>query len=321
MTSTPSTANLGAEKWISSLPASHANRSLLPERTVDLTMTVGSGLQSQELSLRYDRVSLCWKTCHQLFDTDYPLSSQTLPNSGSMRNGDCIAQPMLEPLTDGNDGGVWPTPTAFDSSTPANISPEARERQLRRGDPNGSRRTSSGSLAKEVLWPTPVANDTQRSPQAALEAKLRMGGNRTEITSLNVMSKLWPTPAAYDAKMTGQIQNGRHSEMLPGVAVMWPTPTAGIAHRGTDPERTNDRAGAPTFKAVAMGFSHQHATTPQPGHDGSPKVDLNPWFVASLMGLPADWLTHSTSAVTDSCRKQQQKQSDNYSTGAGGSYD
>jgi len=277
---------------------------------------------------------------------------------------------MLEPLTDGNDGGVWPTPTAFDASTPANISPEARERQLRRGDPNGSRRTSSGSLAKEVLWPTPVANDTQRSPQAALEAKLRMGGNRTEITSLNVISKLWPTPAAHDAKMTGQIENNRHSAMLPEAAVLWPTPTAGIAHRGTDPERTNDRAGAPTFKAVAMmwptpramesvrsspkgtagptliaaavgrdpldplpwppqpkeesekmtyaqeleEFSRRQEMTPKAGNSGSTKVDLNPWFVAALMGLPADWLTHSTSAVTDSCRNALQKQSDNYLT-------
>jgi hypothetical protein len=67
--------------------------------------------------------------------------------------------------------------------------------------------------------------------------------------------------------------------------------------------------------------SHQHATTPQPGHNGSQKVDLNPWFVATLMGLPPDWLTHCTSAVTDLCRKQQQQQSDNYSTGQGGSYD
>jgi hypothetical protein len=140
-----------------------------------------------------------------------------------------------------------------------------------------------------------------------------MGGNRTEITSLNVMSKLWPTPAAHDAKMTGQTENNRHSAMLPEAAVLWPTPTAGIAHRGTDPERTNDRAGAPTFKAVAMGFSHQHETTPQPGHNGSAKVDLNPWLVATLMGLPADWLTHSTSAVTDLCRKQQQQQSGNSS--------
>jgi len=67
--------------------------------------------------------------------------------------------------------------------------------------------------------------------------------------------------------------------------------------------------------------SHQHATTPTAGNSGSTKVDLNPWFVATLMGLPPDWLTHSTSAVTDSCRKQQQQQSDNYSTGAGGSYE
>jgi hypothetical protein len=59
--------------------------------------------------------------------------------------------------------------------------------------------------------------------------------------------------------------------------------------------------------------SHQHETTPKGGKSGSAKVDLNPWFVASLMGLPQDWLTHCTSAVTDLCRKQQQQQSGNSS--------
>jgi hypothetical protein len=38
-------------------------------------------------------------------------------------------------------------------------------------------------------------------------------------------------------------------------------------------------------------------------------VDLNPFFVAELMGLPADWLTPSTSEVTDWCRRQQQQHS------------
>ena len=38
-------------------------------------------------------------------------------------------------------------------------------------------------------WPTPVANDDNKSVEAHLAMKARMGGNRKEITSLQVMAK------------------------------------------------------------------------------------------------------------------------------------
>jgi len=308
-TSQPLMANLGVAVWISSLPVSLASLSPQPAQNVDLTTTVGSGLQSQELLLRYDPDSSSWKTCHQLFEQDYPLFSQTLPNSGSMRNGACTPQPMLEPLTDGNVGGAWPTP---------------------------------------------VANDDNKTPEAHLAMKARMGGNRTAITSLNVISKLWPTPTGMDSRASGgnPTTTGTHGETLTdATARMWPTPQAADGHKiGSMTPETATRQAAADHQEMLMGAavlwptpcardakgkpgpnaqmetlpgiaSHQHATTPTAGNSGSTKVDLNPWFVASLMGLPADWLTHCTSAVTDSCRKQQQKQLDNYSTGAGGSYE
>ena len=236
-TSRPLMANLGAAAWISSLPVSHASLSPQPGRVVDLTTTVGSGLQSQGLSLRYDPVSLCWRTCHQLFEQDYPLSSQTLPNSGSMRNGACTPQPTLVPLIEGNDGGVWPTPQAADGHKIGSMTPETAERRS-------------------------------------------AAGYQKMLASATV---LWPTPCARDAK--GKPGPNAQMETLPGTA------------------------------------SRRQETTPQPGHDGSAKVDLNPWFVASLMGLPPDWLTHSTSAVTALCHKQQQQQSNNSLSVAGGNYE
>ncbi len=50
----------------------------------------------------------------------------------------------------------WATPNASDSFVgEIRTSPEARERQLHRGYDNGSKRTSAGSLAKDVAaWPT-----------------------------------------------------------------------------------------------------------------------------------------------------------------------
>jgi hypothetical protein len=52
------------------------------------------------------------------------------------------------------------------------------------------------------FWPTPVANDDNKSPEAHMAMKARMpGGPRKKCTSLNVMVKgiekgLWPTPRA-----------------------------------------------------------------------------------------------------------------------------
>ena len=54
------------------------------------------------------------------------------------------------------------------------------------------------------LWPTPVAQDDGKTPEAHLAMKARMpGGPRKTITSLTVMVKaverhLWPTPTASD---------------------------------------------------------------------------------------------------------------------------
>ena len=59
---------------------------------------------------------------------------------------------------------------------------------------------------------------------------------------------------------------------------------------------------------------HDQTITPD-GPTGSPKADLNPFFVATLMGLPPDWLTHSTSEVTVWCRNALQKPGANSSNG------
>ena len=109
--------------------------------------------------------------------------------------------------------------------------------------------------------------------------KARMGGNRVEATSLTVQTKMWGTPRAADA------------------------------FKGTDPPHGT---GGQTGLKQQL-HSHLAATTKTDGVRTSPPGDLNPFFVASLMGLPPDWLTHSTSAVTALCHKQRMKQSANYS--------
>lgn len=57
---------------------------------------------------------------------------------------------------------MFPTPQAMDGQIDTSrISPEARERQLHRGDLSSSRRKTTGTLSKDVEWellPTPQAS-------------------------------------------------------------------------------------------------------------------------------------------------------------------
>lgn len=91
------------------------------------------------------------------------------------------------------------------------------------------RRTSENGSS---LWPTPVSQDDNKSPEAHMAMKRRMkGGPRKKITSLNVMVKavergIWPTPSASDG-MGGPGCSGRDGGANLRTAVQsFPTPAA-----------------------------------------------------------------------------------------------
>jgi hypothetical protein len=66
-----------------------------------------------------------------------------------------------------------------------------------------------------ATWPTPCANDDNKTPEAHLAMKQRMGGNRTQITSLQVMAQMtdaarlatWATPNCMDHLASGNLEN------------------------------------------------------------------------------------------------------------------
>jgi hypothetical protein len=80
----------------------------------------------------------------------------------------------------------WPTLVTTDASGTANATARRFTRRHHAG------RTLTDAMR---LWPTPVARDDQKSPQAHLSMKARMkGGPRRSITSLEVVVKLWNAP-------------------------------------------------------------------------------------------------------------------------------
>lgn len=126
------------------------------------------------------------------------------------------------------------------------------------------------------LWPTPVSQDDNKSPEAHLAMKQRMkGGPRKKITSLNVMVKavergLWPTPTKSDG-MGGPGCSGRDGgENLRTAVQKLPTPTSRDWRSGTG--ATPREGHAPMLPEVIGG-------------------QLSATWVCLLMGYPRDWLT------------------------------
>lgn len=293
MTSSHSTAQRGVDEWISSLQDSHASPGLRLGSGPELTTTVGSGRRSPVSSVRWDRDSSSWRTCQDSTATDQPevafrSSSKILPTSGSMRSGVCTPQPTLEPLTSDSDSGLslWPTTTTSDAKSSGGYNPDwghgvsLTDRAVR-------------------LWTTPCADDT-----STRKAKYAQGGSALSYQAM------WPTPTASDLK--GNKGVNRKSPSL-GDERMWPTPRASEMSRGSDPAR-GPKGGSTGLKHDAEHWSgHPDPTTATGGTDGEQRADLNPRFVAALMGVPLDWLTPSTSVGTDSFRQWQRAHSSNSS--------
>lgn len=113
------------------------------------------------------------------------------------------------------------------------------------------------------LWPTPVAQDDQKSPEAHLAMKLRMGerdgtgANRTAITSLTVMAKasMWPTQtkACADGGQTSRSGARKGEMLLTGLAAasLWSTPRASDGEKG-GPNQSFGAGGTPLPAQVAQ---------------------------------------------------------------------
>ncbi|CAG9258484.1 hypothetical protein PUN4_320004 [Paraburkholderia unamae] len=110
--------------------------------------------------------------------------------------------------------GLWPTPTATDSSSGKNA------RVYARGNP-----TLSAAI---TMWPTPTATLGNKGG-VVTPAKARANGNLIEALALDY----WPTPTADD---TGaRVAPHAHDGTPPGLAVRYPTPMktdAGCASPG-----------------------------------------------------------------------------------------
>lgn len=144
-------------------------------------------------------------------------------------------------------------------------------------------------------WPTPVANDDNKTPEAHLAMKKRMGerdgtgANRTAITSLQVLVKYLERDQPARLTASGELLTG------------WPTPTVQSPNsqrgNGQDPEKR--KAGG---HSVNLNDAVRYLDHPQPARltvtgdmlTGSyagmeSGGQLNPAHSRWLMGLPPVW--------------------------------
>jgi len=231
----------------------------------------------------------------------------------SEKRGNVAHRPHMPELV--GQAQAWPTPKGTDGT---------------KGGPNQA--GSRGDLmlpSAAAQWPTPVANDDNKSPEAHLAMKARMkGGPRQTITSLQVLVQQWPTPRTTDtnqgrgAELIGTAYYRPSPALKSGILVgqanlsdvvqQWPTPAARDSKGANSAEHALITGGGRKHMDQLSNFVAHSSHLAQPMPDGPPSCEsgpdspqpstkrLNPAFGEWLMGWPVGWTIAEPSASSAS---------------------
>jgi len=196
MTYKPLTDNLGAAVLTWYLGDSPAKTSAPQEKGLASTESeAGCGEKWRASFTKYDPGMRLWKTHQCSLLGDLELYSETWPQWGLMRGGECWEQQTLEQTIRGTGSGssqkMWLTPRVVEiDETPENF--RKRMNSKRKND----RKNGFGSLTMQVkameTWPTPCATDYKGSGKTgALRDRLDYAAERGATKSKTYN---WPTP-------------------------------------------------------------------------------------------------------------------------------
>ena len=209
---------------------------------------------------KYDPDSRLWRTHQCSLLGDLEPFSETWPQWGLMRDGECWEQRTLEQTIRGTESGL--SPNGVDSFHTPNCT----------GLDGGS--NSRKALKKRAeMWPTPrscSAMAANITPGSAWDDK------RNPNLETIVGRRMWPTPTAHDAKDTGTApsEGKRNTPNLAYQAKNWPTPrTKGMC------------GGTGSWELLKKNTTIEEARAMGAGNGGK----LNPMWVEWLMGWPLGW--------------------------------
>lgn len=206
-------------------------------------MSGTSGPTSRTPFAFYDPASRSLRTSQTTFDLGLPMSSPTLPASGSMRNGRLY----------GRRRSALPTTGDASSSSPGLPTPRARDSRGRGFEdalpnvvallptPTTSEATGPGHAARGgmnlrhtvSLLPTPAAADSRESANFRPDGTPYSSGYGMTLTDAS--RHLLPTPRASDGEKGGPNQRGSKGDWaLPSAVVhLLPTPVASDGERNS----------------------------------------------------------------------------------------
>jgi hypothetical protein len=222
MTFKPLTESRGEELLMSYLAGFHAKTSQQQEKAQEL-MARGQecGEKWRGSFVRWDQDSSLWRTHQCSLLGDLEPFSETWPQWGLMRNGECWEQTTLEQTIRGTGYGLelnkWATPTTMDKLPPK--SAQALHKEATQARPGRSKPANLRDQVSNMQnWPTPTATDYMGAKQNGIESRngryvrtslttgVKFGAKLTDAVNLEVKKK-FPTPKLSDYKDRGNMSN------------------------------------------------------------------------------------------------------------------
>jgi hypothetical protein len=195
--SNPSTARRGVEKWIASLAATRASRSV--SRAVEKGRTIPdtSGPISGESSLKSNPGSASLKTWQDIFHLDLNQYGETFADWVTRLKQDSLRRQKLGRHINDSGSLSWPTPNVPNGGrtmTPEDIANKGSTAQ-------GKRQVGLSNVAR--MWPTARSSDQYGAGQHG------EGG-----MDLRTQASVWGTPRSTDYKGAGQVGDKAHTHRL-----------------------------------------------------------------------------------------------------------
>ena len=260
--------------------------------------------------VKYNPDSSSWKTHQCSLLEDLEEFSETWPQWGLMRDGECWEQQTLERTIRGTGYGlsenIWATPTTMDKLPPKSEKALSREATISRPG-----RSKPANLRDQVSnmenWPTPNAWDAKRGPMS--KELMETGKHQISLVTAvrhNPQIEKLPTPTASDYKDQPTSKSWKEKGAVnyklsnPEIRAKWaekpfPTPLASD-WKGRGPNSKQQGLSEMVKWGTPKAQDSRHALSDRGKGNLGEQVSgihnggkLNPPWVEWLMGWPIGW--------------------------------